>query len=424
MKVPASAAQEKLGFKELLAIGVGGMIGGGIFSILGLAVGMAGTAAPWSFLVGTVLALFVGHAYARLAVRYPSDGASFVYLLRAWPQQPWLAVFGGWLIVLGYIATLALYAYTFAAYGAHLLGVPDAHWMRFLLSQGVLAVFLFVNLLGVRASGLAEDWLVYLKLFLLLGVALWGIAHPAHRWRFDLAAPTSVLLASGVLFVAFEGFQLITNAVQEAERPQRNVPRAIYAAIGLVGLTYFAVAVMAVGSLPVGAIVQAKEYALAAAVEPLLGMWGFVLVDVAALLATSSAIHATLFGCSRLMAEMAAKGDLPRALGRRNRAGIPSRALAALTGIGMAWVAVGTLDGIASFASLVFILTSIGVVASNWRLAAQTHTPRWISALGLVLLTLASTLVLKHIAAAEFPLLMGILGVMSTLAALAYRKQR
>lgn len=110
-----------LGLKELIAMGVGGMVGGGIFSVLGLSVSLAGHAAPIAFALGGIIALLTGVSYSRLGLAFRSDGGSFTYLEHAF-RHPNIAGLGGWLLLAGYIGTLALYAYTFGVYGAAMLG--------------------------------------------------------------------------------------------------------------------------------------------------------------------------------------------------------------------------------------------------------------------------------------------------------------
>lgn len=157
----------ELGLPELIAIGVGGMIGGGIFSVLGLAVDISGHAAPLAFLIGSAIAGVAGYSYIRLALTYRSDGASFTYLEKAFPKTQSIAGIAGWTVVLGYIGTLALYAYTFGAYSAHLFGADSSTPARSALSTGSLLVFLVINAAGTSKMGKAEDIAVYTKIALL-----------------------------------------------------------------------------------------------------------------------------------------------------------------------------------------------------------------------------------------------------------------
>jgi amino acid transporter len=164
-----------LGLPELIAIGVGGMIGGGIFSILGLAVDVTNRAAPLAFVMGGVIAAVAGYSYVRLALTFRNDGASYVYLRMAFPTRLWIAGIAGWTVVVGYIGTLALYAFTFGAYSAHLFGLDQSSWARILLSSFSLILFLTMNLVGVTAMGRTEDLTVYIKIALLAVLAGIGL---------------------------------------------------------------------------------------------------------------------------------------------------------------------------------------------------------------------------------------------------------
>lgn len=380
-------------------MGVGGMIGGGIFSVLGMAAGIAGHAAPLAFLAGSAVALAAGYSYVKLALGFHSDGASFTYLERAFPRHANVAGIAGWTVVVGYVGTLALYAFTFGAYGAHLLGDPGSGALRMLLSAGVLLFFMLVNLRGARASGETEDLIVYTKVVLLglFGVAgLRSVRSTNLRPLLDHGA-ASVLTAGAMVFVAFEGFQLITNAVCETREPERNVPRGIYGSIVITSLIYFAVAVVAVGSLGAQGLVAAEEYALAVAAGPALGHAGAVLVDLAALLATSSAINATAFGASRMMAEMANDRRLPRAFSFRNRTRVPWFAVVALTLLALGFTVLSGLETIATFSSLVFLLVSMAVSVANLRLRQQTQSRASLVLLGLVLMSATVLLLVVHL---------------------------
>ncbi|MDQ6971582.1 MAG: APC family permease, partial [Mariprofundaceae bacterium] len=260
----------QLGLKELIAIGTGGMIGGGIFSVLGLAVAIAGNAAPLAFLLGGLLAMLTGYSYIRLALAFHSDGASFTYLEHAFPDHPFIGALTGWTVIVGYIGTLALYAFTFGAYTAELLHAVDSDRARQALSIAIIIAFVFINLRGARSSGLSEDIIVYSKV-ILLGILVFAGMNAVDMHRFEpfaMHGETSIIMAGALIFVAFEGFELITNAVCEAEHPEKNIPLAIYVSVAVVTLLYVLITVVAVGSLDVQVMIDAKEYALAVAAEP------------------------------------------------------------------------------------------------------------------------------------------------------------
>lgn len=401
----------KLGLRELVAIAVGGMIGGGIFSVLGLAAKVAGNAAPAALGVGAVVAGVAGYSYGRLAVTFPRDGASYVYLLRAFPHRHRLASLTGWTVVVGYVGTLALYAFTFGAYGADLLGYAGSTIVRVLLGIGVLVAFVLVNLVGVREAGMVEDLIVYGKLAILALFGLVGFlrVEPARMTPFLDHGLGSVFTAGALIFVAYEGFQLTTNAVQETDDPARTLPRAIYTAVGTVAAIYVLLAFVSVGTLGVDGLVAAQEYALAAVAAPLLGDAGRVLVGLAALMATSSAINSTLFGASRLAADMAAAGAMPARLGRVDpRRQVPTVAVVVLALPAMGFLLASSLDLIAAFSSMTFLLVSMAVSIANLRLLERTGSARTVVVAGLALMGATVTLLIGHLAAADRGTLLGI----------------
>jgi len=383
------AAANQLGLKELIAIGVGGMIGGGIFSVLGLAVAVAGNAAPLAFLLGGLLALLAGYSYIRLALAFHSDGASFTYLEKAFPNHTFIGALTGWTVIVGYIGTLALYAFTFGAYTAELMHAVESSWIRHMLSITIIVIFSLINLRGARSSGQVEDMIVFSKVLLLGILALAGLS-AVEEQRFEPFAAhgvASIIMAGALIFVAYEGFQLITNAVCEAARPKRNIPLAIYGSVAIVTTIYVLIAVIAVGSLDTQVMIEAEEYALAVAAEPALGNAGRILVCLAAMLATASAINATVFGASRMMADMAVHHEMPKPFSFRNREAAPWMAVLVIGLITVALTTLGGLEFIASFSSLTFLLVSLAVCSANWKLRAITAALPWLVIAGMALLT-------------------------------------
>ncbi|RLB54067.1 MAG: amino acid transporter [Deltaproteobacteria bacterium] len=403
---------------ELLAMGVGGMIGGGIFSILGMAVGIAGHAAPLAFAVGSLVAGAAGYSYIRLALAFHSDGASFTYLDHAFPKHPNIAGVAGWTVIVGYVGTLALYAFTFGAYGADLMGAGGSTPVRVALSAGVLLSFMAVNLLGAQATGKTEVVIVLVKVVLLGMFAFAGSTNISRAHLFPVfdRGIASPLVAGALVFVAFEGFQLITNAVMETENPGRDIPRGIYGSIAITSLIYIGVSVVAVGNLDAAELMAAKEYALAVAARPALGNLGPVLVDIAALLATASAINATIFGASRMLAEMASEDRVPRAFSHRSTAQVPWLAVVVIVGLSAAFTAAASLDAIATFSSLTFLLVSVAVSAANFRLRSQTQSKSWLVLSGIVLMGTTIALLIHHVWAENRMMLVWVGAIFVTIA--------
>ncbi len=390
---------DKLGLKELVAIGIGSMIGGGIFSVMGLANAIAGHATVFVFLMGGIIAVFAGYNYAKLAVTYRQDGASYTYLQHAFPNRPMIAAFVGWSVIIGYIGTLALYAYTFGAYGAAAIGYADNAIVRTILAFAILSLFLFINLRGVREAGESEDVIVFFKVAIMMTLGIIGLFYiePAHFQPLFDKGFVSVLLSGALVFVAFEGFQLITNAVVETDNPEKNIPRAIYLSILIVTLIYVTLAISVLGILTFEEIQKAKEYAIAEALEPIFGRWGFTLASIAALLATSSAINGTLFGASRMLADIAQDGIFPSILAQRNHKMIPYYSLLLMFVMASLFVLFGALESIVAFSSITFLLVSLAVAIANLILRKKTGSNPLIILTSIVLMMATVGLMLWYL---------------------------
>ncbi len=368
---PSHATAEKLTLREVVAMGVGGMVGGGIFSVLGLAMSEAGHAAPVSFALGGVIALLTGLSYVRLGLLFHSSGGSFTFLEHAF-HNPNIAAVGGWLLLVGYVGTMALYAYTFGIYGSAMLGSHGANpAMHHLLETLILLTFLSINLYGIKASGTTELLIVTVKvliLFLFAGIGLVYLEPDRVLPLFDRGYG-GVVLGAALIFVAYEGFELIPNAIDDMEDPRRDLRLGILWSILITIAIYVLVSIVAVGNLAPAQIETYKEYALAVAARPFLGDAGFLLIGLAALFSTASAINATLFGTARLAVIMARDRALPKIFGimaRHNH--VPWTSLVLVTLATLAFVNLADLAIISSFASSTFLLLFAIVNWSAWRL--------------------------------------------------------
>lgn len=376
-------------------MGVGGMVGGGIFSVLGLAILLAGHAAPIAFALGGVIAMVTGLSYARLGLHFSSDGGSFTYLEHAFKNQN-IAGLGGWLLLVGYIGTMSLYAFTFGAYGSAMLGGHDNPGMQHLLESLVIMGFLAINLYGIKASGSSELIIVTLKILILLLFAFIGLfyAKPDHLLPVFNLGFGGVLMGAALIFVAYEGFELIPNTINEMENPQSNLLKAIVWSITITIFVYILVSIVAVGNLLPDQIQEYKEYALAVAAKPFLGEAGFLLIGLAALFSASSAINATLFGTARLSMVMAKEHRLPTAFGfRRQSNNIPWAALIIISVVTLIFVNLTNLSIISSFASSTFLLIFALINLSAWRLRKTLKIRSYMPVIGLVM-SLASWLIL------------------------------
>ncbi len=389
MNRKTTRSDDKLDLKQVISMGVGAMVGGGIFSVLGLAIAQAGHAAPIAFAFGGIIALLTGWSYAKLGVAFRSDGGSFTYLEKAFGRGN-VAGIAGWLLLVGYIGTMSLYAYTFGVYGSAILGGGgDAHSaMHHLLESLILLVFLGINLYGVKETGTAELLIVTIKVLILFLFAAIGVLYiqSDHILPVFNQGYTGVLMGAALIFVAYEGFELIPNAVNEMQNPEKNLPRGILWSIVITALIYVLVSLVAIGNLLPEEITKYKEYALAVAAKPFLGEAGFLLIGLAALFSTASAINATLFGTARLGVEMAKAKRLPEAFSfRRQSNNIPWVSLIVITLVTLVFTNSANLTIISSFASSTFLLLFATINLSALRLSKTIGIHRGIPLTGLVL---------------------------------------
>ncbi len=277
-----------LGVPELVAIALGGMVGGGIFTILGISVAMVGVFTPVVILVGGLIASLAAYSYIKLGVYYKDEGATYSFFKRTFPGSPFAASLIGWWIIFGYISTLALYAYTFSSYAISRFAFSDSEMVRKLVAGAVIAVFTLINVWSVKGMGKIEDLMVYTKLVILAIISFVLINNsqttlPVLLEQQGEVSMISVLIVASLTFVAYEGFQLVINAVNEMDEPERNIPRAIYSAIFIAILIYFVISLGAILAIPFDEIIANEEYALAAGTNNVLGHWGTDLVVLGAM---------------------------------------------------------------------------------------------------------------------------------------------
>jgi amino acid transporter len=299
------------------AIGVGGMVGGGIFAVLGTAVDLAGGGTPVAFIVAGIIALLTAYSYVRFSVTFPSQGGTVLFVDRAFGVNLLTGVID-LILYLGYVITIGLYASAFGSYAGTFFS-SGAPWLNHLLISVAIIAPMFLNLLSVELVSRMETGIVVIKLLLLAAVLVFAFpsvdlsAMKLARW----GQPSTLIAGALVIFVAYEGFELIANASDDIIEPKKNLPRAYYLAVGSVVVLYVLVAIVTVGSLSSDEIKASEDFALAAAAKPAMGKIGFTLVAVSAMLATLSAINATIYGNARLGFKLACDGELPPLLTKK-----------------------------------------------------------------------------------------------------------
>ncbi len=375
---------KSLGFFSTLSIGIGGMVGGGIFAVLGLAVHFAKGGTPAAFALAGLIALITSYSYVKLSIRYPSQGGTVEFLNQAFGPG---YVTGGLnvLIWMSYVVMLALYAYAFGSYGSTFFHPGYRVLMKHLITSAIVIILTVLNIAGAKAVGELEELIVGLKLVILIAFIVFGSRSVAvQRLTINTWAGPFPMVAGGmIIFLAYEGFELIANTAGDVRNPAKTLTRAYYASVGFVIVLYILIAVVTVGNLDIDQIVNAKDYALAAAAKPFLGNFGFRLISVAALLSTASAINATLYGASRISYIIAKDGELPEMLEKKiwNR---PIEGLLITSMLTLFMANFFDLSSISTIGSAGFLIIFAAVNTANFRLRRKTGSNLWVPLLGVV----------------------------------------
>ena len=366
------AGSGQIGMLAAVSIGIGAMVGAGIFSILGVVAHAAGNAMWLAFAIGGVVALLSTYSYAKLGATFPSAGGAVHFLVKSFGDG---VLAGGLNLFMwaSYIISLALYAAAFGSYAATFVTTAPSPVLVKSLAVASVLLLTAVNAFGAKLMGRSETLIVAIKVAILVlfaAVGLWFI-RPGYLSPELWPEAKSVLFGAGVLFIGYEGFGLVTNAAADMRDPKKMLPQALYTSVILVIAIYLAVAVTVTGTLSDYEIEQARDYALAAAAKPFLGEFGFRLIAVAALFSTASAINATLFGSANVCYMIARDGELPVGLSRtewKQATGGLLLTAALVVAVMLSF----DLSGIAMMGSSAFLLVYAAVNAGHLRVLKQT----------------------------------------------------
>ncbi len=308
------AKKKAFGLWSAVFLGIGSMVGAGIFVLLGEAGAITGNLVWISFILGGIVALLSGYSLGKLAVAYPSRGGIIEYLVQCYGE----GFFSGTISVLFYLSALvalAMVAKTFGTYATMLIFEHYSIFWVDIFTVGVLFTFMVINLLGSSTTAMSENIIVIFKLTVLIifTVAAFFYINPELLLPKDAPPAINILASVGLTFFAYEGFRVITNTVEDLENPQKNILKAMIIAISLVMVLYIAVTVAVFGNLPFDEVVKAKDYALAEAAKPAFGEKGFIIImSIAALVSTASSINANLYAVTNVTYQMAKDGQLPK----------------------------------------------------------------------------------------------------------------
>jgi len=309
--------RKTIGLKEAIAIGIGGMVGGGIFAVLGLAVSLAKGGTPIAFLLAGILALITSYSYVKLSKAYPDRGGTVKFINQGFGKTVFSGAMNN-LLWVSYIIMLSLYASAFGAYAPNLFQFTTDKSVDFhIYATAIIVLATTINYYSISVVGKIESYAVVIKLVILIvfiAAGIYGLVGNPNVAQLRIGyweAPLKLFAGGMVIFVAYEGFELIANAAPDIRKPKKNIPKAYYYSVIFVIILYIIIALVTVGSLPFQNIAAAQDYVLAEAAEPMLGKAGFTVITIAALISTFSAINASLYGGSRVNFEIAQDDELP-----------------------------------------------------------------------------------------------------------------
>ncbi len=386
--------QKAFGLWSAVFLGIGSMVGAGIFVLLGEAGAIAGNLVWISFLMGGVIALLSGYSLAKLANIYPSRGGIVEYLVQCYGE----GIFSGSVAVLFYLSAMvaiAMVAKTFGTYLAAMTGMQTALYAN-IYAVGVLVLFALINLAGSSLIARSENIIVIIKLSIIIvfTIVVSFYIQPELLSISDAPPIINIFSSIALTFFAYEGFRVITNTAEDMSNPQETMLKAMVIAIGFVILLYVAVTFAVFGNLSLPQIIEAQDYALAEAAKPAFGNIGFSIMAIAALISTASSINANLYAVTNVTYTMAKNGELPKVYERN--VWHSSEGLIVSTVILIAFVLFFNLTEIAAIGSISILFIHALVHIGHLSKIKQSGASKTLVILAIVTIGIAIILALSY----------------------------
>lgn len=386
--------KRELGVWGASALGLGSIVGTGVFVSIGIATGVTGPAVIIALVIAAIVALCNGLSSAQLAAAHPVSGGTYEYGYEF--IGPLTGFTAGWLFLIAKSASAATAALGFSGYLLHALSGGQGLYVP--IALGVTAAVTLVVLLGIRRSSNANVVIVSMTLLALLVFVVIGFSSTVENAAMNLApffAPeegesvvTAILHASALMFVAYTGYGRIATLGEEVRAPERTIPRAVMLTLGITLVLYVTVAVVgisAIGPLAFGDAAEADGAPLEVAARSFSPLVANI-VSVGAITAMLGVLLNLILGLSRVVLAMARRGDVPSVFARLDRR--QSTPYAAVIVVGMiiailAWTGdVRTTWSFSAFTVLIYY--AITNVAALRLPVDKRRYPRWIAATGLI----------------------------------------
>ncbi|MRG59473.1 amino acid permease [Agromyces sp. CFH 90414] len=376
------APAQRMTVMQATFIGVGSMVGAGIFALLGAAGAVAGSAVWVSFLIAGAIAALQGYSFAKLGATYPSGGGILTFLSRGFGEGH-VAGIGSWLFFVAGSIVVAMIATSFGGYASAVVAGGDATWAK-VLAIALIAVMSALNTVGANAVARVQSVIVIIVLAILVVFAVVTIAalDPALLAPSGYPPVPDVIASVALTFFAFLGFGVITFTAKDLAHPARELPIAIYLALAVATTIYVAVSLGVFGTLTADQVVEYGTTALAEAAKPTLGEAGYVLMVITALFSTTGAVNAGLYPSIGMSRHLASVGQFPPVFGRA--VGPFPVGLIVMAVLAAVFVLGFDLNNIASIGSAVALLVFSAVSVAHLRLFRVTGANAIVLVVGLV----------------------------------------
>ena len=362
--------QKYLTVRQAAFIGVGAMVGAGIFALLGAAGEVAGSAVWLSFLFAGIIAALQGYSFAKLGARYPTAGGLLEYVAKGFGNGHFTGI-TSWLTYAANAIVTAMVAVSFGNYASAMFAGENKAWAK-VFAALIIIVMTAVNVVGSKLVASAQTVIVYVVLGILVIFAVVTIANMNP----SLLAPSGypplrdIISSVALTFFAFLGFGIITFTAKDLAKPARQLPRAMSLALGIATVIYIAIALGVFGTLTVDKVISSGGTALAVAAEPTLGRAGYWMMSVTALFATAGATNAGMYPAAGLSERLAETRQFPPQMARK--VGPASSGLLIQAAVCLVLAVAFKLDAIASIGSAVALLIFTLITAAHFRVRTET----------------------------------------------------
>lgn len=375
-----------MGLLSIVALGIGSIVGAGIFALLGQVVMQAGDKTYYAFVIAGIAALFSGYSYSKLAGKYPDSGGLTDYFKIAFKSK----VISGFLSFVYYFTSavsICMMAKSFGIYANELVQKLTPAEVTNIAAVTLILSLAFLNMMGSADVGRAEILLVGIKMFILLSIIVMALI------KFDLLSdkssiqPTalSFMGSVGITFFAYAGYGVITNAAADVANPRRTITLGIYLTILIVILMYIGLAFVVLNYIPAAELEANADTAVAIAAQKLFGTWGYGLIYFAAFIAFISGISATFFSIFRISQSLGEQGILPkfyyeRFWGKASYGNVLSTFLILLATIYF------DFTSIVNLASAAYLVSYLAIFVANWVLRKETKSSPFMILFGTLLM--------------------------------------